>query len=158
VIEERTHHRKTQPEAAAVAADLERNAHLPLSYQRPTSQAEERYIHVERKKDAATGEVISETPIKNRKQRRTDDALERRKFKPATRRLNKRELRELMLNKYEDSLEAKPLQSTRRKKKKRATHVPAPALELDQKPAPDNSRLRDLARRATERALQAVGL
>jgi hypothetical protein len=154
-----TNHRKAQAEPEAVAADLDRNAHLPLSFQRPTSQAEEHYIHVVRKKHPVTGEVMSEEPIKNRKQRRTADALERRKFKPATRRLNKRELRELMLNKYEDSLEAKPLQSTRRKKKKHASaHVPAPALEPEHKPAADNSRLRDLARRATERALQAVGL
>ena len=90
----------------AVAVDLLNQSDRPLSYQRPTSQAARELIHVERITETATGEV-TEAPRLNRKGRRKQEALERRKFKPATRRLNKHELRQLMLNKYEDSLEQK---------------------------------------------------
>jgi hypothetical protein len=159
VKDERTSHRKAAVDPEAVEADRALHAHLPLSFQRPNSQAEEHYVHVKRTMDPA-GKVISEEPIQNRKQRRTADALERRKFKPATRKLNKLELRELYLNKYEDSLEKAGIKTSQPRKKKKyvSAHVSAPALEPEHKPAADNSRLRDLARRATERALQAVGL
>lgn len=143
-------HRKAKAEPEAAAADLELNAHLPLSYQRPTSQAAEHYTHVQRKIDKATGAVVSEQPIVNRKQRRTAQALERRKFKPATRPLNKRELREMYLDKYEDSLENAGIRSSQPRKKKART----PASD---QPA-DDSRSLNLARRATKRALEAIGL
>ncbi len=48
--------------------------------------------------------------------------LDQRRFVPATRPLNKHERRELMLNRYEDSLEAKrPMSAKRKKKRKKET-------------------------------------
>jgi hypothetical protein len=104
--------------------------------------------------------VVSEAPIQNRKQRRTAEARERRKFQPATRPLNKRELRELYLDKYEDSLENAGIRTSQpRKKKKNTKAQPEQSTEA----APDNKRLRDRPfmrsiQRATDRALEAVGL
>ena len=122
---------------------------LPLSYQRPVSQVAQHLIHVERI-TGPDGEV-TEAPRLNRKGRRKADALERRKFKPATRRLNRHELQQLMLNKFEDSLETKrPKHMAKQKKKKRAVV----AAELPAEP----SRAKRLIERAAERALQAIGL
>jgi hypothetical protein len=153
-------HRKAKADPEAAAADLELNARLPLSYQRPTSQAAEHYTHVQREIDKATGAVVSEKPIVDRKQRRTAEALERRKFKPATRPLNKRELREMYLDKYEDSLENAGIRTSQpRKKKKTIKAQPEQSTEA----APENKRLRDRPfmrsiQRATDRALEAIGL
>lgn len=149
-------HRKLTANPEAAAADLDRNSNLPLSFQKPCSQAARELIHVERKVDNATGAVVEETPRLNRKGRRKTEALERRKFKPTFVPLNKRELQQLMLNKYEDSLEApRRPRSKKRSKKKQTTPMP----EQAQLAAPEKqNRMRDLARRATERALQAIGL
>lgn len=127
-------------------------APLPLSRQRPTSQVARELIHIE----TITGPdgEVTQAPRLNRKGRRKADALERRKFKPATRPLNRHEYQQLLLNKYEDSLEAKKPLSTRRKKKKHST---VPAIE-PQPPVRERSRMRDLASRAAERALSAIGL
>lgn len=149
-------HLKLTANPEAVAVDLELNAALPLSYQRPCSQAERHLIHVERRINNATG-AVDETPRLNRKGRRKTEALERRKFKPATRPLNKHELQQLMLNKYEDSLERPDLSRRSKKRKQQKKTNTQPVAEVDTTAAPENSRMRRLARRATERALQAIG-
>lgn len=125
----------------------------PLSYQRPVSQVATHLIHVE-KITGPDGEVTEALRL-NRKGKRKADALARRKFKPATRPLNKHELQQMMLNKYEDSLESKrPKRTAKRGKKKRPVTA---AAEPEAQPA-DNPRQRRLAQRATERALQSAGL
>ena len=61
--------------------------------------------------------------------KRKQHTLEHRRFTPATRPLNRRELREYYLDKYEDSLEAKKPLSVKRKKKQKAARA-AEAVEL----------------------------
>lgn len=67
------------------------------------------------------------------------------RFKPATRPLNKRERRELMLDRYEDSLYAPRHQQIRRRKPKTADASPETAS------GSTNSKQRRLARRAEAR-------
>lgn len=138
-----------------VEASLALMADKPLSFQKPVSQVARELIHIERKVDQVTGEVISEEPRLNRKGRRKKDALERRKFKPATRRLTKLELRELMLNKYEDSLETKQPKHTAKQKKKKRSPIRAEHSVPDEQP--QQSRARRFIQRATDRAIDALG-
>lgn len=142
-------HRRLQADPEMVAAALAMQSDKPLSFQKVPSQVARELIHVERI-TGPDGEV-TEAPRLNRKGKRKAEALERRKFKPATRALNKHELQQLMLNKYEDSLETKrPKHMAKQKKKKRAVvqaEVPA-----------EQPRAKRFIQRATERALQAIGL
>lgn len=119
----------------------------PLSFEKLESQKAQHFIHVERI-TGPDGET-TEAPRLNRKGRRKAEALDRRKFQPATRPLNRHERQQMLLNKYEDSLEAKKPVSGKRKKKRHTTAAAAPV---------ETSRQMNLARRAVERALQAVGL
>jgi hypothetical protein len=66
-----------------------------------------------------------EVPRLNRKQRLHREAYDRKKFKPAYRPMNQRELREMYLNRYEDSLEARKPQSKARKAKSEKVETPA---------------------------------
>jgi hypothetical protein len=142
-------HRALKADPEMVAAALAMQADKPLSFQKVPSQVARELIHIERI-TGPDGEV-TEAPRLNRKGRRKQDALERRKFKPATRRLNKHEMQQLMLNKYEDSLETKrPKRMAKQKKKKRAVVT----AELPAEP----TRAKRLIERAAERALQAIGL
>lgn len=145
-----TSHRLLVADPQMVEAALALQADKPLSYQKPVSQVARELIHVE----TITGPdgEVTQAPRLNRKGRRKADALERRKFKPATRPLNRHERQQMLLNKYEDSLEAKKPLSSRRKKKKRSQ---VPAIE---QPPVEQSRFRRMVQRATERALSALSL
>ena len=130
-----------QVEAEQVKQPLQLKA-APLSFEKLESTKAEHFTHVERVTHR-DGTLIGELPMLNRKGRRQEAAIERRKFKPATRPMNQRELREDMLNRYEDSL-YKPAHPQSRP---RQPQVAKPANELPTLPL-GNSRQNRLARRA----------
>lgn len=127
----------------------------PLSFEKLESQAEKHLECVEVHKLPDGTEV--QVRHLNRRAQRHAAAYERRKFKPATRPLNPRELREMYLNRYEDSLEAKQPRSRSRKATAQPT-TDKPQSDLPPLPL-GTSRQRRLARRAEirRRAEAATG-
>ena len=120
----------------------------PLSFDKPESQVAKINCLVELV-TASDGTRI-EVPKVNRKTRRHADAYDRRKFKPATRPMNQRELREFYLNKYEESL-YKPRHQQSQPRKPQTEAKPEndlPALPLGRNRQARIARRNEVARRA----------
>lgn len=118
----------------------------PLSFEKTESQVAKEYQLVEVHAQADGTKI--EVPKLGRKERRHRDAYDRRKFKPTYRPLNQRELREMYLNRYEDSLEVKKPRSQKRKPQLEVTAPELPALPLGTNRQARIARRAEIRRRA----------